>query len=90
MRLENRDWVGAENLEAIFTCDDFLEPNSCKEDFFWRGVRNLMVYVWFQVGSMVHFRVDYRPRPQPNRSSYGDYSGVCSSILFYSHRWSLR
>lgn len=51
--LENRDYVGTQNLERIFTCEDFREVNSCQEDLFWRGARNTFWFVWVQVSSMI-------------------------------------
>ncbi len=51
--LENREYVGTDNLKTILTCDDYTDPNTCKEDYFWRGVRNTAQYVSVQVISMV-------------------------------------
>lgn len=51
--LENRDYVGTDNLETLLSCDDYMEPNSCDEDLFWRGVRNTTTYVMIQVVTMV-------------------------------------
>jgi len=51
--LENREWVGTQNLETILTCEDYTNPNSCEEDLFWRGARNTLTFVILQVGSMV-------------------------------------
>lgn len=51
--IQNRPWVGTENLERIFSCDDFLNPNTCSEDLFWRGARNTFYYVIVQVSTMV-------------------------------------
>jgi alpha-1,4-digalacturonate transport system permease protein len=51
--LENRDYVGTENLETLLSCDDYSDPNTCSEDLFWRGVRNTFLYVTVQVTSMV-------------------------------------
>lgn len=53
---ENRELAGAnglQNIEQIFTCDDFLNPNTCREDFFWRAAANTVVFVVFQVSSML-------------------------------------
>lgn len=51
--LENREFVGTDNLETILTCEDYGNPNTCKEDLFWRGVRNTGAYVALQVSTMV-------------------------------------
>jgi alpha-1,4-digalacturonate transport system permease protein len=37
---QDRPFVGTQNFEQLFDCENFLEPNSCREDFFWRGVYN--------------------------------------------------
>lgn len=62
--LENREFVGTANLEALFDCDptflnpqsdDFFNPNVCQQDRFWRAVGNTTSFVIFQVGIMVVF-----------------------------------
>ncbi len=50
---ENRPFVAAENFERLFTCGDFLNPNSCSQDRFWRAVFNTTTYVFFEVTLMV-------------------------------------
>ena len=50
---QDRPFVGAENYERLFDCDNFLDPNSCAEDRFWRAVRNTGIFVLGQVGGMV-------------------------------------
>lgn len=50
---QDRPYVGLDNYERLFTCEDFADPNSCLEDRFWRSVRNTGVFVLFQVGGMV-------------------------------------
>src|SRR5690606_14860580 len=47
---QNRPFVGTANLERIFECGNFLEPNSCTEDLFWRAVWNTSGFVLTQVG----------------------------------------
>ncbi len=51
--LENREYVGTDNLSEILNCDNYTDPNTCEEDYFWRGVRNTFVFVTAQVMSMV-------------------------------------
>jgi len=51
--IENRPWVGTQNLEQILTCDDYTDANSCQEDYFWRGARNTFFFVVTQVTLMV-------------------------------------
>lgn len=53
IRLENREWVGTANLERLMDCENFTDPNTCREDYFWHGVRNTIFYVSLQVVSMV-------------------------------------
>ncbi|MFP4322820.1 MAG: carbohydrate ABC transporter permease [Anaerolineales bacterium] len=51
--IENREWVGTENLDRIFSCENYTDPNTCEEDLFWRGARNTFSYVIIQVSTMV-------------------------------------
>jgi len=48
-----RPWVGTANFEQLLTCQDFLDPNTCYQDRFWRAVYNTVFYVVFQVAFMV-------------------------------------
>ncbi len=50
---EDRNFVGLDNYDALFTCDNYLDPNSCQEDLFWRAVQNTAGFVVIQVGGMV-------------------------------------
>ena len=34
---EDRPFVGLDNMNVLFTCDNFLNPNTCREDLFWRA-----------------------------------------------------
>lgn len=52
---QDRPFVGLKNIETLFTCSDFFNPNSCTEDLFWRAVYNTIVFVILQVGGMVLF-----------------------------------
>lgn len=52
---QDRPFVGTANFEALFDCENFFVPDTCREDLFWRGVYNTIVFVVFQVGSMVLF-----------------------------------
>ena len=52
---ERRPWVGTANFERLLACKDYLNPNSCTEDLFWRAINNTLWYVIFQVGLMVLF-----------------------------------
>lgn len=50
---DQRPWVGTANFEQLLTCESFLNPNTCREDIFWRAVYNSMGYVVFQVALLV-------------------------------------
>jgi alpha-1,4-digalacturonate transport system permease protein len=50
---DQREWVGLDNFKQLLTCGNFLDPNSCREDLFWRALFNTGGYVVFQVGLMV-------------------------------------
>ncbi len=52
---QDRPFVGTANFEALFDCQNYLEPNTCREDLFWRGIYNTIVYVIFEVTGMVLF-----------------------------------
>lgn len=51
--LEQRPWVGAEQYSYLSECTNYLDPGSCREDRFWRGVYNTITFVLFQVSFMV-------------------------------------
>jgi alpha-1,4-digalacturonate transport system permease protein len=54
---QDRPIVGAQNFETLFACTNFLDPNSCREDIFWRAVWNTLGFVLFQVGGMVFMAI---------------------------------
>ena len=76
---QDRPFVGTANFEALFDCDNFLEPDTCREDLFWRGVYNTIVFVMFQVGGMVLFAL--MTSLVLNRKIRG--RGFFRSIFFY-------
>ncbi len=49
----DRPFVGSNNLEQLLACESFLDPNTCREDRFWRAVFNSIGYVVAQVSIMV-------------------------------------
>ncbi|MBW7885957.1 MAG: sugar ABC transporter permease [Caldilineaceae bacterium] len=49
----DRPFVGTRNFEQLFACRNILDPATCREDVFWRGVFNTGTFVVFQVGGMV-------------------------------------
>ena len=48
-----RPYVGAGQYAYLFDCGSYLDPGSCREDHFWRGVGNTAKFVVFQVTAMV-------------------------------------
>jgi len=52
---QDRPFVGLDNFEVLFTCENFLDPNTCQEDLFWRAVYNTINFVIFQVVGIVLF-----------------------------------
>ena len=52
---EDRVYVGADNFQELLTCDNYLDPNSCNKDLFWKAVFNTGLFVMLQVGFMVLF-----------------------------------
>ena len=53
--LSQRPYVGAGQYAYLFDCGSYLDPSSCREDHFWRGVLNTIVFTIFQVTMMVLF-----------------------------------
>jgi alpha-1,4-digalacturonate transport system permease protein len=51
--LSERPYVGTANLEQLFTCQNYLEPNTCREDLFIRAVTNTAIFVVTQVFFMI-------------------------------------
>jgi alpha-1,4-digalacturonate transport system permease protein len=51
--LSDRPFVGVENFEKLFTCGNFFDPNSCREDLFIRAIGSTTVYVITQVIWMI-------------------------------------
>ena len=64
-----RPWVGTANFERLFDCDNYLDPNTCGEDLFWRAVYNTTGYVVLQVALMVVVFTDHCPDPQSQDQS---------------------
>lgn len=51
--LEDRPYVGTENIERLFDCENFFKPNTCDEDLFARAVVNTAGFVVVQVALMI-------------------------------------
>ena len=52
-----RELPTTKQYDQLFDCESYLNPNTCTEDFFWRGVYNTIFFVVFQVGLMIFFSV---------------------------------
>jgi alpha-1,4-digalacturonate transport system permease protein len=50
-----RPYVGEGQYAYLFDCGSYLDPGSCREDHFWRGVSNTARFTVFQVTAMVLF-----------------------------------
>jgi alpha-1,4-digalacturonate transport system permease protein len=53
LMLADRPFVGLDNFRSLLDCRDYLSPNTCAQDRFWRAVHNTIAFVTLQVGSMV-------------------------------------
>jgi len=51
--LAERPYVGGQQYAYLFDCGSILDPGSCREDHFWRGVHNTALFVSIQVTLMV-------------------------------------
>lgn len=50
-----RPFVGADQYAHLLDCGSYLEPGTCREDLFWRGVANTLKFTVFQMVAMVVF-----------------------------------
>ena len=53
--LSERPYVGVDNFVTLLDCTNHFDPNSCRQDLFWRAVYNTLLFVTLQVGLMVLF-----------------------------------
>ncbi len=51
--LSERPFVGADHYRKLMDCGSYLEPGSCREDHFWKGVANTLKFTVFQMIAMV-------------------------------------
>lgn len=51
--LNDRRFVGSEQYQRIFSCANYLDPNTCQQDTFWIAVRNTAAFVGCQVVLMI-------------------------------------
>jgi alpha-1,4-digalacturonate transport system permease protein len=47
--LANRSYVGVEQYQRLFDCANYLDASTCREDLFWKAVRNTGLFVVVQV-----------------------------------------
>ncbi len=50
---QDRPFVAAQNFQTLFACTNFLDPNSCQQDIFWRAVGNTLGFVILEVGGSI-------------------------------------
>ncbi len=53
--MSDRPLVGGEQYGFLFDCDNYIDPVTCREDRFWKGIFNTAVFIFFQVSFMVLF-----------------------------------
>jgi alpha-1,4-digalacturonate transport system permease protein len=53
LMLGERPFVGFDNFAVLLECRDYLDPNSCAQDRFWRAIHNTLAFVGLQVAAMV-------------------------------------
>jgi alpha-1,4-digalacturonate transport system permease protein len=51
--LSDRPYVGAQQYAELLACENHLEPGTCRQDHFWRGIYNTAFFVAVQVTAMV-------------------------------------
>lgn len=47
---QNRELIGLANYETLLGCGNYMDPNSCNADLFWRGIHNSVTFVVADVG----------------------------------------
>ena len=50
-----RPFIGTENFQKLFACDNYFDYSTCDQDLFWRAIYNSMKFVSIQVVLMVLF-----------------------------------
>ena len=53
--LDDRPFVGTEQYSFLLDCQTYADPQTCREDRFWKGVYNTSIFIIFQVSFMVLF-----------------------------------
>lgn len=51
--LPDRSYVGGEHFDRLLTCENHLEPASCRDDLFWTAVWNTARFVLLQVAAII-------------------------------------
>lgn len=51
--LSQRPYIGAGHYNTLLDCGSYLDPGSCREDHFWKGVANTLKFTLFQMVAMV-------------------------------------
>jgi len=51
--LDQRRFAGLQQYDEIFSCGNYLDPNSCKQDVFWIAAGNTAWFVVIQVTLMI-------------------------------------
>ena len=51
--LSDRPFVGAAQYTHLLDCRSYLDPATCREDHFWRGVSNTVLFTLLQTVAMV-------------------------------------
>jgi alpha-1,4-digalacturonate transport system permease protein len=51
--ISERPYVGGQQYAYLLDCGNILDPSTCREDHFWRGVHNTALFVFIQVTLMV-------------------------------------
>lgn len=53
--LHERTFVGTEQYDYLLNCVNYLDPTSCREDRFWKGVYNTLLFIIFQLTFLILF-----------------------------------
>lgn len=51
--LSERPFIGGDHYRSLMQCGSYLDPASCREDHFWKGVSNTLKFTIVQMVAMV-------------------------------------
>ncbi|MCB2009026.1 MAG: sugar ABC transporter permease [Geminicoccaceae bacterium] len=51
----DRIYTGTEQYGILFDCGSYIDPTTCRQDRFWKGIYNTAFFVFFQVVFLVLF-----------------------------------